>query len=409
MNQADVNSLKNAAPVKNNRGRVAGTVHISWSPFEWETFATMLDTRNPSLSLLTSPDLAGISIRMLCDVGASVTRPRSFAALGAPRIRLLEAFSRLRTAKFKRAPAPASPLSALDGAIAGSHPRTLKSLAIVDTADSIAIGISIADWTRDEWLIVVTELHRAFPVANYPQRARDIGAHLVGIDAEDVAFAQRVLPFARQVRHLRAVSFSTLRTRLVSAFCDLRNRLSSAAAIAPAMVVEAPAVLMAAPIVASLPMPIPAAISEWDAAVAPLAALLARSMVDALRPMLAQLLREVLPPVSAPPSTPAVIAKAVPEAIKIRRPSIGVFGNRSADKFELDSAFPGIEFHCIVSNKQLNSIKNCDKVVVMTSWVGHAAVSKVKSAVGDRFVSVEGPLGALKRQIMLWISSGAIA
>lgn len=437
MNQSvESHSALPPAPRQKRRPPTFKGPFIKWTDAEWLQFARTLHERNPAWNMMASPDLVGLNTRMLNAAGATMDRPRVFSSVDHPRKKLLAVFAALRESRFSRAPTPAEPATPLARVLDGDRPRLVKNVppaelpAIAGTPSTPSI--CIGDWTRDEWLLVVRSIHAAFPVANYPSKAI-AGASLTGLDTEDVAFAQRVLPFERQVRHLRVVSFTSIKPALLAALRDLHNRLvTQAQQAAPVPKVAkpappAPAALQTVALAAvhAAPAPAPAVdtppasapVSEIETVMAPVLAMIVRMLAAQIRPLLADLALELLPllvPAGAAPPLPApvpVAAKrgAVVPVAKVRPPTIGVYGNRGSDKAELEREFPNIEFIYIESTKRFNSIRNCDKVAAMTSWVDHAGLKKLKGMVGDRFTSIEGGNSELKRLIHVWIASGAIA
>jgi hypothetical protein len=251
-----------------------------------------------------------------------------------------------------------------------------------------------------------------------------------------VAFAQqRVLPLERQRRHLKVVSFTTLRTPLLTAFRDLQALLTADAARAAAPAPEpapepAPSAAVPEPAQpgdapqpeAFVPQPSDPAPDPYRAAFAPLVNLLAdtfaSAFANALRPLLAETVTQVLagrPAQAAPPAAPAAPAptapKPTPEPERHAAPReikacVGVLVNRTDPyRQELASEFPWLEFRCVDTPKKIDALKNCDKVIAMTRFVGHDAESKAKEVAGDRFARCPGAMSELKRMINLWIAA----
>jgi hypothetical protein len=413
---------------------------VHWTEREWEQFATKVAALQPELDRTT---LAGLSLRALNAAGAAMGRRREFRALGLARKGLLPAFARLAApARFQRAPAPAEPVlyvkpeapaaEAEEAAAPEAGPDAAPGAPAADAKPNLWARIT---WSRDEWLVVAAELHRMFPAQNYPAREQ-----LVGINSQDVAFAQRVLPLARQRRALKLVSMTQMRPQLQQAFRTLAAHLAADAAhAAEAAAAPAPPVAGAAPAPAAeaapaaFPTYIPsepgAAPDPYRAAFAPLVALLAGAVgdqvVDRLKPLITQLLAEALgapaagalgagqatlAPASLAASAVAGPAPAPERRAAPRKPSVGVFTNRLDPwRQELPVAFPGIEFTVIDTPKKIDAIARCDKVVAMTRFVGHAGFDKAKRAGGERFVPCDGAMTELKRLIGLLVTSGALA
>jgi hypothetical protein len=97
-----------------------------------------------------------------------------------------------------------------------------------------------------------------------------------------------------------------------------------------------------------------------------------------------------------------------PTTPRTSAPKIGILGNRNTYHAELEKAFPGINFTCIDTPKKVDAVRNCEKVIAMTRWCTHSGDAKLKKAVGERYVPLNGGLTDLKRQIAVWIAAGVI-
>lgn len=441
-----------------------GTTYIVWKDAEWERFARALDRANPQARYIDSPDLANLSVHEMNEAGAIMERPRQFRSVSIARRPLLAAFERLRaaSARFHRAPKPSEPPSPLDAGLPRERPRPPQA----DTA-SAAVSTALAKseakpepeppvvWTRDEWVGIAIEIHRMYPLSNYPQRNQE----LRGLTSEDIDFAQRLFPPERQIRHLKVVSFSTLRSALSSAFVDLKNRLATAAletaakekekeeaerraSVARGMITPVqptaaatPAAATQAPTAAPAPAAAPAAAAPapmasapgggdtapnpWQAAFAPLFDLVTAQLADRLRPMIAELIDAALAapakamvpmaaavaPISVPPPVEEEVAVPHRRAADVRRKlQVGICGNRNTYEHDLKREFPQIEFTCIDTPRKIDSIRNCDKVISLVSYIDHPYDRKVKRAVGDRYMPINGNLSDLRRVLTGWLA-----
>lgn len=202
----------------------AGQVHVRWTDAEWDDFARRLALKEPRLL----DNLDYLSIRHLNEVGALMGRPRAFNAVGLAKKGLEPALARLKAAgglRFVRAPSPDAAPASIDRPIMD---RTVSDAEMQKKADEV-LNRKIV-WSRSEWLDLARELDRMFPIHKYADRVHN-GGDLTGLDSQDVAFAQqKVLPFERQRRHLKVVSFSQMRPMLLQAFRDLHAEKASEAA-----------------------------------------------------------------------------------------------------------------------------------------------------------------------------------
>lgn len=399
-----------------------------WKDAEWNDFALMLDEMFPDQAFMQSPDLLHITARHLNAAGALMTRPRHFVALATARDKLLEAFARLRAQgaqgaaadsgkqqesaatataantsmpdeghRFHRAPPPAEPPSPLKLGPNGEVPRERVAKPELDGTAADKLFEAVA-WTREEWLAIATEIHRANPVANYPQRG-----NVAGLDTEDVALAQHVLPPERQIRHLKVVSFSQLRPQLLEAFGDLKKLHDLAKAALPkptaAPVPKSWGMMPAVPEARPAPVAAPGPVNPYEAAFAPLVDLLLDRLVDRLRPVLAELVGQQQPARAQPIQVAAAPARAADD--KPRKMHIGVIGNRNTYQDELEREFPHLRITCIDTHREVDSLKACDKIFVMTKFVKHTTMGKLKhdKTLNAIYTMVNGGLTDLRRVI----------
>lgn len=409
-----------------------------WSSAEWDELVRALVRAAPQLEA----SFDGLNLVMLNEVSATMVRPRRFFSVSATLRHLEAARDRIRAGSAPAEPAPA-PAPAPEPAAAPVAP--VAKVAPAELADKM---FSKIEWTREEWLLVAEELHRLHRVHNYP-----FGSSLVGLETEDVAFAQqRVLPLERQKRMLKVASFSSLKPALERAFLDLRVKLELEQAVVaePAPAAEPPAAAPAAPVppvpaVAAAPAPaapsvpeLPADVSldPYRAAFAPLVALLAGEVARQLGPLIGTLIEQAVAklPAAAPAAIEAtvrqeavnqVVAQAAglataqaknygdekPPAEKERRLTVGILVNRQANyRVELEKAFPMVEIRIgdVSMTHAADRIANCDKVICMTKWVDHVAFGKLKKLAKERYVDCNGGMSDLKRIISIWLRSQGI-
>jgi hypothetical protein len=385
-----------------------------WNDEEWNDFALMLDELFPDQKFMHSADLLHITAKHLNTAGALMKRPRHFVALTATREKLVEIFAELRkqegtqekkaegsTAasaaadghRFHRAPPPAEPPSPLKIGPHGEVPRERVAKPEPETINGDKLFETMA-WTRAEWLAIATEIHRANPIANYPQRG-----NVAGLDTEDVALAQRVLPLERQIRHLKVVSFSQLRTQLEEAFGDLKKlhdlakagaRTATTIPTTPQLAAKPPVQLAPAP---ATPQPA-APVNPYEAVFAPLVDL----FIAKLRPVIAELLSQQQATAKAIQIPTAQPARSEDKPRKLH---IGVIGNRNTYQDDLVREFPHLRITCIDTDREIESVKSCEKIFVMTKFVPHTTMGKLKhdKVMSEHYTMVNGGLSDLKRVI----------
>lgn len=394
---------------------------VRWDAAEWEEFAALLHAAMPQRDYLHSPDLATMSVRELNEAGAKVSRPRTkFAAVSLSRAKLLAAYARLRdklpasgenigdaetapTSTARRAPPPAEPPSPLK---LDANGRPL-AIAPAEQAQGrpAADLFAVVAWDRREWLAIAAEIDRMYPGSGYSHRE-----HLAGLTSEDVAFAQRVLPVERQNRHIKVASFCTLRAQLQHGFRDLKEqRRQQAEAEAQAQTerqAQQDAERHAQEALAKASAP-PASVNPYEAAFAPLMDLIVGMLVERVRPMLADAITQAL---NAPAAASAVEQPSPPApAAAIQKPSIprekpllriGVLGSEINYAQRIAHEFPSIEFVFVSCDdpRQMESLRGCDYVYVLTKFVNHSETNRVKKMVGtDKFKPVHGAASDLRR------------
>lgn len=413
-----VPTAQEPAPAKRSGRARAGIAHesgrIFWSDEEYKVFALALHVMNPGADYLHSPDLAGLTTARL-NIAAEVMPPdrrRHFPALEKPRQRLLEIYARAvrehdpmffeEPQEAGGAPAPAAP-----AAVAEAQNPADQAEQPAPAAAAAAKGDgSHIHWTDDEWLAIARELDRLYPIRRFHAHPGSLG----GLTPADVQFAQRVLPQDRQRPRSTLMSMPRLRKGLERGFSLLGTEKEKAAAAA-----AAPAPDAAVQVVEPAPAPNP-----WEAAFAPMVALLAEKVsaqvLGDLRPLLVAMATAANAPAASAPSQPseqsalaAFRQERRADPGQPRRLHIGIFGNRNTYKDDLERHFPEIDFTCITSGRQIDSIRNCDKAIAMTKWMGHSEYKKLKHSVHkDRFMYVDGSLSELKRSITVLLHSGAL-
>jgi hypothetical protein len=415
--------------IRTGEDNPAGQKRVLWTVEEWDDLARKLCAMMPRLE--TSLDY--LTLAMLNEAAATMTRPRRFFNIPDARKHLDSALARIKA----DAPLPEDDPSDTvqdDSPVAVAPAEPVAGTPPANPADKLFARI---EWTREEWLLIAEELHRLHQVQNYP-----FGHSLVGLETEDIAFAQeRVLPLERQRRHLKVASFSTLRAPLERAFADLRAKLEGRAPVqelptaveppvaAPTITADvvAPALEMAGAIAQT--------IDPYRAAFEPLVALLGGEVAKHLAPMIQTMIDQAISklpaaiPVApaAPPampypgpqlvaSTPAPAAPAVvkhygdekPHVDKPKRLVLGILVNRTSQyKHELEKAFPMLDVRCVDTDckASVDRVSQADKVIGMERFVSHPCTAKLKKLVGDRYTPCNGAMSELKRIITIWLKA----
>jgi hypothetical protein len=360
---------------------------VRWSPEEWRLYALSLMTLFPQLDLFNSPDLAQLRLGHLNKAGGMMApdRQRTFNALGSPIVRLRVIYAearRLGDPMFTGVRPPEA--AAKPAAPAKLHP------VITQTAPH-APSCKIF-WTKTEWVKIAAELHRQYPHAKYPER-NNLGA----LNAADVYSAQIVLPDERRRKNLKQVAMSMLRGPLIEAFKTVRAMQVEEGQQKMAVAQQAHSELLArAAAVAAEPNP-------WETAFKPFVDLLVREIGSQLLPALLEGLAKAAPPRPTPPAHLS-LAPAVP-ARKVMR--VGIVGNRSTYADDLERRFQSVEFECIESSKKIDSVRNCDKVIVLIKFVSHELAKHARRAAGERYVPINGSVTDMYRVIGGWLTDSA--
>jgi hypothetical protein len=403
---------------------------VFWSSEEWDALIRRLYQKYPQVQVR----FRDLNLSMLNDTAQQMERPRRFFSVRATLKHLEPAIARVKqadTTAAAPAPAPAPVAPAAPAPREAAPAPAAPAAPASELADKMFSKIT---WTREEWLLVAQELHRLFPAHNYP-----CGQSLVGLDSEDVAFAQqRVLPLERQRRHLKVVSFTTLKAPLERAFADLRATLEGRPLPACTLVPPAPPAA-AVPAQAPLDLP-PGGLDPYRAAFAPLVSLLAGEVAKVLGPMLGVMIEQAVAklPAATAPAVPQIDAKALapvvaqmlPQLVKaseappknygddkprIEKPkklTVGVLVNRPGlYKQELEKAYPMIEVKVadvMVGGMAADRIANCDKAIAMVRFIDHSQDGRLRKLTGDRYAACNGSLGELKRMVGIWLRSQGI-
>lgn len=249
-------------------------------------------------------------------------------------------------------------------------------------------------WTRDEFLKLAAALHAEDPGAGYIYSTA-----LASLTPTALRRAQEhALP---PDRRRNIITVSAERPRLVEAFAQLRAAIEQQAKAAVPPVVPQPA-----------PQPQPApGVNPYEAVFRPL--------VDMLMGELMRRITEVYPPNGMPQPSPQQRPGEQNPQLQYpapfhppRKPKVGLIGPMSQQAQDIAKTFPQLEIVCVPSSDLTNAVaalSNSVKIIAMTKFIDHSSYGRVKKAYSDRFTHVDGGTSAIKRQIQMWLTTGALA
>jgi hypothetical protein len=413
------------APGGRRKGNKQRQSKIRWSDDEWRFCALALHTMCPDLNLVEAKTMDGVTLREL-NMAASMMEPgrqRHFKWLKGPAARLMQEYERARrdrdpfyygnpvkveapvesvqVAALEPVPEPTPPLPPpAPAALAGNTPDPAPVVPSVATPKEKPAGATFSRvgeqrifWSTAEWVEIALEIDRLHPHSKYIER-NTTGA----LTVQDIMQAQRVLPQERR-RQLRTALMDKLRVCLLDAFKEVKRMRAEASKAQHAQAVQAFEERRAA---AAEPPPNP-----WETALRPLVELVVRELGAQLVPMIVQALASSqaqaagAPPahVSNVASLPGSIGRA-PEP-KPKKMRIGMVSGRSTYADDLDKTFPEVKFEYIESHntRMVDSVKNCDRVILLTRFTSHPMQDRLKKAVGDRLILVNGSVTDAKRVI----------
>lgn len=412
------------APTARRKGNKHKQSKIRWSDDEWRFCALALHTMCPALNLVEAKTMAGVTLREL-NMAASMMEPgrqRHFKWLKGPAARLMQEYERARrdrdpfyygnpipteetvqVAALEPAPEPVPEPPPPPVAEKAPEPEPVKPTVATPRekpagATFSRVGEQRIFWSTAEWVEIALEIDRLHPHSKYIERGTT-GA----LTVQDIVQAQRVLPQERR-RQLRTAPMDKLRVCLLDAFKEVKRMRAETAKAQHAEALQGFEERRAAQIAP----PAPAA-NPWESALRPLVDLFIQQLGAQLVPMIVQALATGKAPAAstAPASSVTDITALLGNTAKTaaapkpKKMSIGVCNNRLTFADELRREFPDVEFTFIeVANPHLaDSVKNCDKVLLMTKWTSHTMQNRLKKQVGDRLILVNGSVSDIKRVV----------
>ena len=309
-------------------------------------------------------------------------------------------------------------------------------------------------WSKDEYIALARELHRASPSSNYHRSET-----LAGLSVAELREAERnVLPADRRLE-----TISTVRPRLVEAFKTIQDELVQDEMRAQEEVRERAHNFLEAiysqaepkpepkpePEPVAVPVAQPAPVAEaynpHEIALKLLVEMLVSSLAARIAPELTKLLPAMaalvapLAPVAAtqpfvarqapapeaapmedplehqPPSDWKPPEFTLPSTLKAPRlPMIGILGLKPVQVQELRDAFPVLEFvsqEGTHSNKTLASLQSAVRVISVntsSNSMNQLTDKMLAQHFKDRYVRAQGGMSSVKRQIQIWIQAGAL-
>lgn len=393
-----------AAPAATRPAAGDGHRHnIRWTDDEWRFYALALHTMYPQLDMLNATDTKRLTLQHMNSAAQMMEpdRQRSFRWIVGPAQRLLRVYA---DARARRDPLyygrPADAAAPEDLPEPQAEPQ---AEATADTPHKPRYEHHRVIWSKAEWVQIATRLDQLHPLARYPERGTT-GA----LTAGDISMAQSVLPEDRR-RNLKTTPIKQLRGPLLEAFKEVRRlktdainaKLDEARGAHQERLERRQAV---------------PDVNPWEAACKPLVALLVRELSAQLLPALVQALQAQLAPqghaAPALPAAPLALApEPRPEPKSESRLRVGVVSGRSTYADELRRTFPDVEFTFIEAHntRMVDSVKNCDKVIMLTKFTSHSMCDRIRKVVGERYVPVNGSVTDMKRVISGWLAGDAQA
>lgn len=418
-----------SSPAPNMKESTQHGTPIHWTDIEWLTVARELMRLHPELGL-PNPDAVG-SVRLRHMHAAMqalpVERRRHLVALTLVRPRLIQCFKQIingtdaitQRGRTVIGPLPPSVIYRQpDGAQNGAPPSGTRIY-----------------WREPEWYAVAVELAYMDP------SFLDTLNHLL---PSDVYKAQRVLPTNRR-RPQTSFNHAKIRAELAPAFRRVRaaidaKRSEEAQQQAAAQAEEAQraeqarqAAEMAAQAalreeMAQSPEFIAKALSAaafgplLEALImrgaASLQGILENALVNAFssdavkRAMVVNVYMDKAEASAQSSATNAPTVSGNVAANAVYKPKIGILGALAQQGEALATSFPQLRIKVIDKNLTgptlRDAIAHCDRVISMCNFISHSMDSTAAKTMGDRYTRVDGGVSAVRRQIDIWLSSGAL-
>jgi hypothetical protein len=404
--------------------------HIKWSESEWIAIVRALAKLFPELGLPAPEGAARVQVAHMRQAMQILPphRRRNFAQVVTTRDQIARVCKIIRAESEKpaRAPGPAISLALPttviyrqpDGAQDGPHPDKARVF-----------------WRESEWYSIAVELAYTDPTF------LDTLNHL---HAADVNRAQRVIQTSRR-KPLSSLYGNRIKQELTPAFRRLRAsieaaRREQAEAQSAAAAQEAERAESARQgeqeaahqaireQVAQSPEFIAQALGRAEAGPL-LDALLSRAaasfqgMLESaiIRALSSDTLKSALvinlhmhtaedsaKSVAAnPPRVSGNVASKV-----IVKPKVGIVGALPQQGEILAAAYPQLRIKAIDKNLNGQSLRDavaqCDRVIAMTGFISHSLGDVCQKAAGERYTRVDGGISSVRRQIDVWLATGAL-
>lgn len=374
-------------------------VNVYWTTGEWHTFALNLLSIHPSYLTLPRLPLRAADMRAAM-ASFAPDRQRPVIEKGGKNTyhkKLLAIYTFFRSKQTTGADGAVPALGAVADAVSATHQ------VIADAVPDTSTFRHKIRWKGTEWQAVATELLRI-----RPHERLLTSTTLCGLRTPDLLAAQRCLPLERQ----RTATLDAIaRKRLLAIFAGMKTASDVNAA-------DEAIITAAAPTPAAVPVTPP---NPWEAACAPLFALFAEKLADALLPRLVDMLRQ--PVASQPPIAAADIGAAFSAAVislgqtqqstiaRSRRIKIGIAGALPIQAQDIAAEFPDIDvlYQTEGSHGILAKMQGVDRMIGMVSKMSHPTDAKLSNHFKERYCRINGAKSMIARQIRIWIASGALA
>lgn len=108
-----------------------------------------------------------------------------------------------------------------------------------------------------------------------------------------------------------------------------------------------------------------------------------------------------------PPSVGGSVAASV-----VCKPKIGILGALPQQGETIAASYPQLRIKAIDKNLSGQSLREavsgCDRVIAMTSFISHSMAATVQKTLGERYTRIDGGVSSVRRQIDIWLSTGAL-
>jgi DNA-binding transcriptional MerR regulator len=373
-----------------------------WTPEEWQDVALRLLKVNPTYLHDPRPIFHAAEVReAMAGLPPERRRPVATAGMANMRPGFMRAYAGIRATLGDTQLKIAAPQDA-PAPVAAAAPPAEPSPAAGNWRHNKRVK-----WTPAEFLIIAKYLRQRYPNASYIHSTTAAGLTIAEI--REAMYA--ALPAARQ-RPLKTMN-APLRAYFVAAFkaAKMEQFRQAEREEREQKIANKAAKELAAP-----PPEAPRAhtIDTLGHLVKPIIDLLAGELLAQLGPRIEALIASALAVPQSPQhgSGALTLVPATPYTPpKPRKKIIGVIGPLPVQEQELIKSFPQFEIiamTCDNINAGVSAMRSAARVIGMTSFMNHSSDGVLAKTFKDKYVRVTGGVTAIKRQIEVWIASGAL-